>query len=262
MEEEKGMLSRLILELDTQEKIDYRKSSIFQSILLNKTNEEYAIKMHEMNLRPYSQYVFYDVKKEKAYWNIMTTSEEAYENLIVPIENDEFSDFTIEHDKLEIHIANKRLETIPLNTVFKDFYTKTAENYIRIKFVTPTAFKQNGRYIFYPDLRLIYQSLMKKCSAVSDKIDFMDDDTLEQLVQYSEIIRYTLRSTKFPMSSVNIPAFVGEIQIKIHGPALLKNFIYLLMTMGEYLGVGIKSAMGMGAIQIINRRDEHDRTGN
>lgn len=254
------MLSKIILELNTQEKIDYRKSSIFQSVLLNETSKEYAAKMHEMNLRPYSQYVYYDAKAQKTYWNIQTSSDEAYENLIVPIQNEAFTDFTMEHNNLSVHIVDKRLETVPLETMFKDFYTKSSENTIRIKFLTPTAFKQNGRYIFYPDLRLIYQSLMKKCSAVSDKIDFMDDDTLEQLIQYSEIVRYALRSTNFPMSSVNIPSFIGDIQIRIHGPALLSNFIYLLMKMGEYLGVGIKSAMGMGAIQIINRRDEHDRT--
>ncbi len=254
------MLSELVLELETSKKIDCRKSSVFQSILLEKSGSEYAAKMHEINLRPYSQYIFYNNSTGRVFWNVKTTSEEAFQNLIVPLQDNSFQNMKIEHDDIFVQIINKKLKTLPLSNLFQDFYTKSTDRNIRIRFLTPTAFKQNGQYIIYPDIRLFYQSLMRKCSAVSDKFDFMDEDTLDQLVQYSKIVRYKLKSTNYPMSSVKIPAFIGEIQLKINGPALLCNFVHVLLEMGEYLGVGIKAAMGMGAIEIIDRRDEHDRT--
>ena len=72
------------------------------------------------------------------------------------------------------------------------FYESDSSPYIQLHFMTPTAFKQKGRYLFYPDIRCIFQSLMNKYdSAVRDEI-MADEDTLEQLYESSQIIRYDL----------------------------------------------------------------------
>lgn len=107
-----------------------------------------------------------------------------------------------------------------------------------------------------PDLRYIYQSLMNKYSAASDTMDMYDEETLEQLVNSSRIIRYKLRSAVFPLEGVKIPSFMGEMCIKVTGASTMAKYARLLARFGEYSGVGIKTAMGMGGLRISGGRND------
>ena len=40
------------------------------------------------------------------------------------------------------------------------------------------------------------------------------------------------------------------------GPQQFVNLMNLLVRIGEYSGVGIKTAMGMGAVEIIERKEK------
>ena len=77
-----------------------------------------------------------------------------------------------------------------------------------------------------------------------------DEETLASLTESSSIVQYKLRSTFFLLEGVRIPAFKGEIKIKIAGTATMAKYARLLTRFGEYSGVGIKSAIGMGALQL------------
>ena len=62
--------------------------------------------------------------------------------------------------------------------------------------MTPTSFKQRGLYLIYPDLRCLYQSLMRKYGmARQEEMD--SEETLEQLVNKSTVIQYNLKSCYF-----------------------------------------------------------------
>lgn len=100
-------------------------------------------------------------------------------------------------------------------------------------------------------MNLIYKSLMRKYSAASDEMDMYDDDTLEQLVMGSEITRYRLQSTVFPLEGVSIPSYKGSMSVRIHGTDTMSRYARLLFRFGEYSGVGIKSSIGMGAMRIV-----------
>ena len=52
----------------------------------------------------------------------------------------------------------------------------------------------------YPDLRLIYQSLMNKYDSVLKEASMFDEDTLDMLVEGSEIVKYNLRSLFIPIT--------------------------------------------------------------
>ena len=135
-----------------------------------------------------------------------------------------------------------------------EFYDTSCPKYLDIQFMSPTAFKQDGRYVIYPDLRLIYGSLMRKYSAVSGELDMIDEDLLNQLTDHSSITRYRLQTILFPMEKTNITGFVGNISIRVHGPETLVRYVRLLLRFGEFSGVGIKTGMGMGAMRY-NRRE-------
>lgn len=73
---------------------------------------------------------------------------------------------------------------------------------------------------------------------------------LENLISNSTITSYKLQSTYFSVESVKIPSFTGRITIKINKSAHLGNILKLLLSYGEYSGIGIKTALGMGTVKI------------
>ncbi|MDE7307747.1 MAG: CRISPR system precrRNA processing endoribonuclease RAMP protein Cas6, partial [Lachnospiraceae bacterium] len=71
--------------------------------------------------------------------------------------------------------------------------------------------------------------------------------------EYSEIVQYQLKSIFYCIGKNKIPAFIGQITVKVNGPQLMVNFANLLFRFGEYSGIGIKTAMGMGNIKLLER---------
>ena len=122
---------------------------------------------------------------------------------------------------------------------------------LHMEFLTPTAFKSNGRYRIFPEMRYVYQSLMNKYSAASAEMEMYDGETLEQLAEHSSVVCYRLHSTFFPLEGVKIPSFKGEITVKVGGTQTMARYARLLARFGEYSGLGIKTAMGMGNIKLV-----------
>ncbi|MCM1326311.1 MAG: CRISPR-associated endoribonuclease Cas6 [Bacteroidales bacterium] len=248
------MLAVLRMELNSGETgLGYYQSSNLQGVLMEQLDSGYAEQLHISRLKPYSQYIIGGSRKE---WVINTFTQEAYQKIICPLLNEKFSEFIIEKKEMHIKICSKELETLSKQELLNEFYSDTYDRYIRLKFLTPTSFKSGGVYINMPDVRYIYQSLMNKYSAASDDMDMYDEETLEQLTTNSRIVRYNLRSAVFPLEGVKIPSFMGEMDIKILGTPTMAKYVRLLVRFGEYSGVGIKTAIGMGGLRM--RREQND----
>ena len=239
------MYVELKMELEGEE-LNYKQSSNLQGVIMENIDGRYAEKLHHCNLNPYSQCLLKDYGK--TIWRICTVTDEAYEQIIMPISK--ITEFAIKNKKNTVHITKKEIKIKESTELLKEFYEVSGKNIIDVIFQTPTAFKQNGKYVFYPDLCLLYQSLMNKYSASSEIIEMMDEETLMQLEDNSEIVRYRLQSIPFPMEGINVPGFVGNVRIRFRGTNTMMRYIRLLLRFGEYSGVGIKTAMGMGAIKV------------
>lgn len=237
---------RMKLEVDKEE-FGYYQSSNMQGILMEHLKSSYAEKLHEQGLKPYSQYILGGQQKE---WVVKTFTKEAYNEIIIPLLDGGFSEFCIEKKEMKARVLGKKLKTISKQELLDEFYSDLSDRYIHLEFLSPTAFKSERRYIIIPEVRYFYQSLMNKYSVASDDMDMYDEETLEQLVDNSNIIQYRLKSTFFPLEGVKIPAFKGELCIKVSGTETMAKYARLLARFGEYSGVGIKTAIGMGAIHL------------
>lgn len=242
------MVARLELVIDNKT-VNYRNSSNLQGVIMENIDEDYASMLHEQKYNPYSQYISNNEGTNT--WVINSLNNESYEHVIQKLLSDDFKEFKIKNNDEPIHIIEKKLNKKDKSTFLDEFYNVKGEKYYNIEFITPTSFKSNGRYMIFPDMNLIYKSLMRKYSAASDEMDMYDDDTLEQLVMGSEITRYRLQSTVFPLEGVSIPSYKGSMSVKIHGTDTMSRYARLLFRFGEYSGVGIKSSIGMGAIRIV-----------
>ena len=246
------MLGELVIELASEEKISLHKSSLFQGVLMEQIDSDYGQKLHEDGLHPYSQNLVQS--GERLFWKIKTLNQEAYEQIIVPLYDENFKEIYIEHNDIKLKIIDKQIQNRSYQDLISTYYFGECPRYINILFVSPTAFKRAGNYVYYPDISLVYNSLINKFDSFAENETIRTEDILNQLVEHSKIVKYNLRSAMFNMEGVKIPAFRGEILIKIHGPQPLVNLVHLLFQYGVYSGIGIKTAMGMGAIELIDKK--------
>ena len=241
------MLARLRIELDTKE-INYRQSSIMQGILFDKIDKDYAQTLHSQSMHPYSQYVL--AGETRTTWIIHTLNKQAYQEIILPLMEPGFDRIHLNKKDKEVQIVSKNVETKEKRSLLTRFYEEEESGLFIVKFIAATAFKTRGMYYILPDVRLIFQNLMQKYTASSEQVDMMDEDTLEDIADHTIISRHNIRSVLFPIEGVKIPGFIGEVGIKVNAGETLRRYIRLLLEFGEYSGIGIKTAMGMGAFAL------------
>ena len=224
---------------------------------MERIDSAYAEELHQNSLKPYSQSVI--STGDKVLWKIATLNQKAYEQIVNPLLSADFDSVTLKHGDTKLGILNKSLSVGGYQKIIDTYYLGECPKTVKVQFTSPASFKQNGRYVFYPDLRLLYNSLMNKFDAFAENETIRTEEVLDQLTESSEVIHYYLRSTAFHLEGVKIPAFKGSIVLRINGPQPMVNLAHLLFHFGSYSGVGIKSAMGMGAMEVVEREARHDR---
>ena len=245
------MLAKLELKLSYHESINRQMASAFHGVLMDFLPQDYAAELHASELHPYAQHL--EKRGEDWYWVISALNEETADKMLKSsIIN--VNEFTLKKHDINMQILDKAYYELPDARLADAFYNGRASRYITAQFITPTAFKQNGRYVNYPDVRAIFSSLMNRYDAVSSEESMRDDDTLEQLVGKTTVSRYNLHSTVFCLEGVRIPAFLGQITLRTDGGQTMANFARMLFQFGTYAGIGIKTSLGMGAIQLIEER--------
>lgn len=245
------MLSELKLELRTEGNLGYLQSSILQSILMDRADKDYAESVHVTGLHPYSQFIS---SKNGLFWTIRTLNKEAYKGIIEPLLDPDFTGFDLNIRDQHVDIINKSITSKSYEDLMKTFNSDETEKYVRLEFESPTAFKSDSAYVFMPDTRHIFGSLMRKYSAASSSTDMTDEDTLQYITDHSSISDFRIRSTRFPLEGAQIPSFMGEVTIRFRGTDTMARYSKMLLEFGEFSGVGIKCGMGMGAIKIIERK--------
>lgn len=241
------MIGKLEMKLESPEKLSYRMGALFHGALMEMLPEDYAEYLHRSELHPYSQYLSF--RNQECYWTVCCLNEEAV-NYIIRDTLQYIESIEIRKENLQIGIVQKNYQEIRYSELANRFYEREGKRYVQIHFLTPTAFKQQGRYLFYPDIRCVYQSLMNKYDAAVRDESMVDEETLQELCENTQIVRYDLKSTQFSIEKARIPAFVGKITLKLSGTKTMASFVNLLVEFGEYSGVGIKTALGMGAIKV------------
>ena len=245
------MFAKLQLELKTAEcdMLHWQKAVLLQSVLMEQISQEYAKELHKSQLHTYRQSV--EHQNGKNIWTVCTFNEEAYQQVILPLQSSQFKEFEIAHNGWKLSVGKKELVQMDVGEFMEQYYFTAAERYLKIQFQTPAAFKRQGNYVFFPELQLIYQSLMNKYDAASKEETVASQEALQELVQSSQIAGYRLRSCSYSVHGSKVPAFFGEIKIRINAPQALVNFANMLFHFGEYSGIGIKTAMGMGSIKVL-----------
>ena len=119
-----------------------------------------------------------------------------------------------------------------------------------LRFLSPTAFRSGGEYVFMPSVKHLLGSLSMKGGAAFPFSPVNDSDALEALERGTRITGYNLQSVYFPLKGRMIPAFTGSITLNAKLAAPLLQLLRGLLSFGSFSGVGIKTTLGMGGYHV------------
>lgn len=242
------MFCRLVMKLRSPQEIRAGKASAFQGLLFDFIDPEYASVLHRQQMHPYSQYLI--GHKEETLWIVNTLTDEAYEQIIKPLLREDLVSLNIKQGNLQAEIVSRQMGFISSKELVKQFVHGDTQRRFRIDVLTPTAFKRAGHYYLFPEPRMIYQSLMNRYSLLCGEFEMADPDTLDQISEATLVTGYRLKTVRFPIEGITLPGFTGSFTISIKGTETMARYVRMLLTFGEYSGIGIKTAMGMGAIRL------------
>ena len=240
----------------TKRKINpVRLTPYLHGILMEEIDTDYATQLHNKSLNPYSMHVF--PLGENFCWQVNLLTKEAIREIGTILLDHTFTYFYMESlDELKFNIIEKKISNRSATDLADIFYSHAPSHLLEIKFDSSTSFKQAGDYVFHPDLRLIFQSILMRYHHFFEEGKAIDEEILEEIISAVQITSYQLHSSYYPLHNIRLPAFRGGIRIRIKGNDTLKNYILMLLKFAEYSGIGIKTSLGMGSIRVINRREK------
>ena len=159
------------------------------------------------------------------------------------------------HDLPTLMVESLTMQDLSSEQLFEFFNENQDRSLYTIHFQTPTGFRSQGEYVLFPTMHLIFQSLMMKYARLVENRPDIEEETLDYLVKHSRITSYRLESSYFKVHGKKIPGFRGRLTFKITGPNTLKAYANMLLKFGEYSGLGMKTSLGMGGLELEERKD-------
>lgn len=124
------------------------------------------------------------------------------------------------------------------------------DNRFTLELLTPTSFKQDGRYVIFPQESLILQSLVARWGMCFPNMPLDDPDAVQATLRGLHIVDYRLQTLRHPLKQTRIPSFIGRVVLEDRLPAPLMEVFRTLYCFAPYSGLGIKTALGMGGVGI------------
>lgn len=230
--------------------------SVLHGALMETVKPAWAEAMHMQKVRPYSQYV--TVVNGKPCWRIQTLTEEAWEEILTSLMNRKT--LFLKQRGSEVGLSAFRIlkqETFP--DIEETYWGNTEQiHHIDMEFRTSTSIKSAGNYAVFPDPKLVFVSLVKKWNTYSEGSVIEESNLFEHMASQMDIAGYKLHMHPFSLEGRRIRAFRGSIRYGFFKNRSAASLIATLSHFAAYAGVGIKTALGMGATesQIIFRDEE------
>lgn len=224
--------------------------SVFHGLLMDIVGRDVTAWLHDENTRPFSQCIYYDRTHEVPIWRICTLSEMAYEYVLLPVLSVVGNKLFLEHKDWHVELKEPctYLETEYQDLMDEVFCSEELPMGGKIDFLTTASFKRDGRYVIMPELYLIFQSLITRWNVFFERGSISAKGLERELEACCHITKYNLHTQSFSVNGSNIYGFCGNMNVRFSGNDMAKRLMRLIMLYADFAGVGIKTALGMGAI--------------
>lgn len=146
-------LSRLTLTLEVDAPLERARVATLgphlHGVLMESIPADYVQTLHTVPVNPYSQYALAR-STTSLEWKISTLTNEARQQIVGPINDAAFAGFRLRASGIATQVTSRSLEQNPLSQFARIFYARPETRKFRVEFLTPTAFKQSGEYVFWP----------------------------------------------------------------------------------------------------------------
>lgn len=229
----------------------YSAGPFLQGALMERLDSSYVAYLHQQAFNPYSLHCWIDNNTSVLIWRINALTDEAIEQIIEPMQK--LDSLYLKRFDKTFEVTDKNQETLPLKSL-TDLTHEPGPSRVKVQFLSPTAFKSTGMYIFMPTVRLVFQNLFMRYEQLYEGDKEVDPDTIDYLDRNIKLVSYNLHSHYFShvmQGNRRIPAFMGSVDFNIGGSKPLGGLARMLLTFGNYAGIGIKTAMGMGGARCV-----------
>ena len=237
---------RLYITCDNQRIIPSFWAYRAYSWLMSNVPEYVADDLHINAEKPISTAIWYDKERNANCWEVSTMAdyiEDAVFELLGSIEEIPLNAALLRVVDRECVRYDSPEELVRMSDVISD-----ADKRLKLSFLTPTSFKQAGRYAIFPQIPLILGSLARSWNMCFPEYCLSDDDALEAIAQNLFIVDYSLRSARYALKGMKIAGFYGDIIVESRLPSPLEAIWQMMTAIAPISGVGIKTALGMGKI--------------
>lgn len=240
----------IILELPENEKVHRAMGSILQGALMEIIGVETSKKLHGEGLRPYSQFVYFDKNRNLPIWRVNVLNDWAREKILVPL---------TPQRQIFLRHKNYRVNLLQHKIISEESYENLAEHFmsnnvpiskgIEIDFITTASFRRDGRYVIFPEIYLILQSLLNRWNNFSTAFTVEGEELPRVLSNFLNVKEYNFYSQVFLLEHQKFNGFCGRMTANFEGDATTNKLLGLLFEYANYCGIGIKTALGMGAVK-------------
>lgn len=99
-------------------------------------------------------------------------------------------------------------------------------------------------------MTLIMQSLLTRWNYFCPDICIIEDDGIAEILAfYTRPTRYALHTAEFSVDGYNLRGFRGDLALQFLGSDMVRRVLGILLTFAPFSGIGIKTVLGMGAVE-------------
>ena len=198
--------------------------------------------LHEQGEHPIAHSLHFSRQEQALLWTVNLLNDSVREAVLPILENT--THIPLHEGTLSAALTGRRQVSSPIELLQNG--RACGANRARLTFLSPCAFKQNGRYTIFPQESLLLQSLVLHWNSAFPELSITDPDALHALAQGLRTVDYDLRTTRYALKTVRIPAFVGSVTLDAHLAPPLLELWNALLCFAPYGGIGIKTTLGMG----------------
>lgn len=244
------MSIELVIVADPSIKIVQSIGSVLHGVLMELVGTDYAGQLHEVGLRPYSQYVYFDKDRKQYIWRLSAVTADAVNRIVRPMLEMPEKIF-LKQKRGHLYIKDRTIleETSYEGLIHKLWSSDVFYTQAKLQCMSTTSFKVDKKYTIFPEAFRIYRYLLRQWNQFST-FGMLDTDSLLENLETGVFIRdYNLRMGIYGLEGVTIRGFRGQVIMQFKRNVELQRVLALLSYYSQFTGLGIKTALGMGGIQ-------------
>lgn len=208
-----------------------------------------AERLHSAADGSVSQYVVKLENRAESLWVVNLIGEPAVELASPVMESMRSAELKVRGTKLAIKVISRQ-DAANLDDMLKVPGGDMECARFLLRFVSPCGFRSNGEYVLFPSVRLILGSLRRRWGAAFPFSPLDDVEAVSALEAGVRITGYNLRGASFRLKGASVPSFSGALTLNARLAPPMLRLLRALLSFGTFSGVGIKTALGMGGLEV------------